>query len=369
VRLGFIGLAVDDRGRLEQFGLPNGPEFDLVRRGQPLASATSSGTQLRFTYDRAGRLKTTSDPSSTVTVTYNSAGLPSRLDFAPSGGSESFTYNSSDQVVGYSDSGGDTGTFSYSAGHLATATITLTAMDPSYSFTYSPSGRLKSWTQTDTITETFDLTVNSSGDVTKVAEGTATAAVLSYAAPHVLTKVTDGAATTFSSFTYDGKGRLFTATDESSHTKSFHYNALGRLSSVTYPVGASPVTSTLSYDSLGRLVKVTPSNGGELTLVYMPAPAATTAPASKIARGTTTLNGTVNPRGLPTRYRFQFGKTRSYGSSTPVRSAGSGKAPLAVAASLANLAPATTYHYRLIATSAAGTTVGIDRTFHTKARS
>jgi hypothetical protein len=75
--------------------------------------------------------------------------------------------------------------------------------------------------------------------------------------------------------------------------------------------------------------------------------------------------GTVNPNGESTTYSFQFGKTTAYGSQTDPRSVGSGTDPQAVSRTITGLVAGTTYHYRLIATNASGTTVGADMTFTT----
>ena len=69
----------------------------------------------------------------------------------------------------------------------------------------------------------------------------------------------------------------------------------------------------------------------------------------------------------PTSYRFDWGSTTSYGTSTPVTAAGSGASALAVTASISGLASSSTYHYRLVATNGSGTTNGADSVFTTQA--
>jgi hypothetical protein len=100
----------------------------------------------------------------------------------------------------------------------------------------------------------------------------------------------------------------------------------------------------------------------------------TTEPPTVATKGTTdvgvtraTIHGTVNPNGLATTVHFDYGKTSGYGSSTHIAGAGSGSSTLAVISGLAGLLPRTTYHYRLVATSPAGTRDGSDRTFKTSA--
>lgn len=95
------------------------------------------------------------------------------------------------------------------------------------------------------------------------------------------------------------------------------------------------------------------------------APAATTGSATDVAQSSATANGTVNPNGTDTSYYFQYGTSTSYGSNTPSTAAGAGTVDVPVSAKLSGLASSTTYHYRVVAVSSAGTTDGADQTFTT----
>jgi hypothetical protein len=96
-------------------------------------------------------------------------------------------------------------------------------------------------------------------------------------------------------------------------------------------------------------------------------PTVMTGPITSVATTRATANGTVNPNGQATKWYFDFGTTTSYGRKTATTSAGSGMANVHVSASLAGLAPGTTYHYRLVASNAAGTRRGADGIFTTLA--
>ena len=91
-----------------------------------------------------------------------------------------------------------------------------------------------------------------------------------------------------------------------------------------------------------------------------PPPPRPPSPARRAAspRRSATLNGTVNANGRPTTYYFEYGKTTSYGTKTAVQSGGSGTSPVAVSASITGLQTGQTYHFRLVATSDAGTSAG-----------
>ncbi len=79
------------------------------------------------------------------------------------------------------------------------------------------------------------------------------------------------------------------------------------------------------------------------------------------------LGALVNPGGIQTTYRFEYGPTIAYGSSTPFPegSVGEGLESHAVWASASGLAPGSAYHYRVVASSELGTVYGPDQTFTT----
>jgi hypothetical protein len=107
--------------------------------------------------------------------------------------------------------------------------------------------------------------------------------------------------------------------------------------------------------------------GADLTLTTLTPPVATTGSASSVLDTSATLNGTVDPNGSATSYHFDYGTTASYGSQTASSSAGSGSSAVSESAGVTGLSPGTTYHFRLVATSAAGTSNGADQTFTTGA--
>ncbi len=97
-----------------------------------------------------------------------------------------------------------------------------------------------------------------------------------------------------------------------------------------------------------------------------PRPFASTGSARATTASSSRLSGLVNPHGVPSDFYFQYGPSTRYGSATaPDPSAGARSANVAVAATVTNLAAFTTYHYRIVAVSAGGTSRGADRTFTT----
>ena len=100
-----------------------------------------------------------------------------------------------------------------------------------------------------------------------------------------------------------------------------------------------------------------------------PAPVAETEGATEAEQRTVLLNATVNPKGgAVTGCKFEYGTTTSLTSNASCSQLpGSGTAPVAVAAALKGLAPNTTYHFRVSATNASGTSKGAEATFKTTA--
>ena len=110
------------------------------------------------------------------------------------------------------------------------------------------------------------------------------------------------------------------------------------------------------------------SVGDEHAFTTLPeAPSVITGTASSVTQTTATLNALVDPNGEQvTECKLEYGPTMSYGSSAPCGiPPGSGQGAVAVSASIAALAAATSYHYRVVATNAKGTGEGRDQTFST----
>jgi len=90
--------------------------------------------------------------------------------------------------------------------------------------------------------------------------------------------------------------------------------------------------------------------------------------ASAITQTSATLNAEVNPNGAEvSECRFEWGATSAYGQSVPCGSSpGSGTTLVAVSAALESIAENSTYHFRISAINAGGTTKGQDQIFTTQ---
>ena len=144
----------------------------------------------------------------------------------------------------------------------------------------------------------------------------------------------------------------------------------------------SSVTS-LTLDGSGRILAVGDGYVGSITEVAMAryqgtqpttpsGGAPTVSGETLLAAGPTsaTVGANVNPNGSATSYHVEWGPTASYGSQGPSLPASgplTGGADQSVAAQMSGLAPQSTYHWRIVARSAAGATDGPDQILTTSA--
>jgi hypothetical protein len=94
--------------------------------------------------------------------------------------------------------------------------------------------------------------------------------------------------------------------------------------------------------------------------------------ALSVSETAAVLYDEINPEGSRTTFHVDYGLTEAYGNSTsespPIEAGGAvaeDNSPHPVQATLAGLQPGTTYHWRVVAANAAGTSIGSDHTFTT----
>lgn len=93
-------------------------------------------------------------------------------------------------------------------------------------------------------------------------------------------------------------------------------------------------------------------------------PGATTGDVSSILPTAATLTAVIDAKGHSTSYSFQYGETANYGAASGVATVGD-TSGVAVAQTITGLRPATTYHYRVVASRGARELAGAERTFTT----
>lgn len=118
----------------------------------------------------------------------------------------------------------------------------------------------------------------------------------------------------------------------------------------------NPVTKAFPWSSL-QLVKMD---------LRPAAPDVSTPSASAISSAGATLAASVNAHNQATTYRVEYGPTTAYGSTTASTTLSpADDTPRAGTAPVSGLTAGQTYHYRVVATNATGTTTGADATFTT----
>ena len=95
------------------------------------------------------------------------------------------------------------------------------------------------------------------------------------------------------------------------------------------------------------------------------APVARTGPATSVGARSAIVSGAVDARGESTSWYVEYGTTTAYGARTEARSAGNGTSAVDVSQQLTRLETGATYHYRVVATNAGGTSRGADQAFTT----
>ncbi len=141
-----------------------------------------------------------------------------------------------------------------------------------------------------------------------------------------------------------------------------------------------PVTAALSSLKLGVTYhyRIIATNGAgtttspDQTFTTIP-PALTTSYATEVTPTTATLGATINPLGHDTTYYFRYGTATcstiptscSDNPTAPGEDIGSSETPVTKTLNLTELAPGTTYHYRIIAINSLGTAEGTEHSITT----
>jgi hypothetical protein len=136
--------------------------------------------------------------------------------------------------------------------------------------------------------------------------------------------------------------------------------------SLASPPGPSDTSTSTTTTTTPTTTTTTTTTTAPAKTTVPPPPNVYTGGVEKVVTSSAVLKGSVNPRSLATTYYFQYGPTTAYGAQTPPVVIGSGTATVKVAQTISNLQPYTTYHFRVVASSSAGTVASKDSAFTTK---
>jgi hypothetical protein len=354
----------------------------------PTTVPVGSGPQRVVIGDLAGKgrldLATSNMFSNNVTLLANttpqstSASLAASPTTSTVGQSVAFTTTVAPDVQGLRGQASPTGTVTYTIDGAAQAPVAVSGAGTAALMTASLSAGPHS------ITATYSGDANYAPSTTASTTYTVTAVTL--VAPVVVTGGATGA--TSSGATLSGSVNP----SGSSTDYVFEYGSTAGPSGPTFgaitpvssagvgstavPVTATAVGLTSNTTYYYRLV-ATNAGGTSIGAVMSfnttgvaAAPAVTTAAATSITTSSAALAGTVNPEGQITAFTFEYGSgvtggSPTFGAITPVDQTDGTFISNSVGATLSGLTPSTTYYYRLVATNAAGTTVGPVMSFNT----
>ncbi|MDQ1732481.1 MAG: hypothetical protein QOK10_2640 [Pseudonocardiales bacterium] len=171
---------------------------------------------------------------------------------------------------------------------------------------------------------------------------------------------------TFTLDTSTGSGSS-TGTGVTSWTLDFgdgsaRLTGVGQPSTVGHAYSAGHWTATLTVlDALGRTATTTVKG------IAASAPVIATGSPCGVSPTTAVLRAWVSTRQLAGTYRLQWGLSASYGSQSAAAPLAALDYSQAVTLRVSGLRASTRYHWRIVATTAAGTTFGPDRWFNTTA--
>ena len=231
---------------------PDGIETQQYYYGNVLfRSVDAVGGKTDYTYDEDANLVAVTDPLGYVTtMTYDSSGnLLTRTSPAPESITETWTYNSEDQLTSYTNGEGETTTTSYAGG------LPVSVTDPEGGvthLTYNGAGDLIE--STSPAGRTTEYGYDTGGNLTSQTAPSGATTTWTYdAAGNQLTETTPRGKTT--TFTYDAAGRMLTSTDPAGTVSSYTYDRAGRVTRTRFlsPSDALLRDSGTSYDAAGRV--------------------------------------------------------------------------------------------------------------------
>jgi RHS repeat-associated protein len=298
-------FSYDSQGRLSGISADNNIDQQTLAYALGKVSVTDgAGDTSSLYYNENGLVRKTVDALGNPTYygfnsSFNLTSVTNAL-----GQSVSYTYNTLGQLTSSTDLLGNVTNFTY-GGPLSQLTTMTDAKGNTTTYQHNASGDLLQTTYADGTSNT--ATFDPEGNALSFVNGRGQATTYTYNSAGLLTQETFADATSYS-YTYDARGDMLTATDasgttiftydpttgvlthvaypdttsltftynaagqrtqmvdQSGFTTNYHYDAAGRLASLTDGGGNAIVTYT--YDAAGRLATKTNGNGTTTTYAY-----------------------------------------------------------------------------------------------------
>jgi hypothetical protein len=261
----------------------------------------------------------------------------------------------------------NTGSFSYVPGAVIPGYLTDTALSADTSYTFRARGN--HFDDADVFianrvgstisfkANAVDMTFPGSGNASSITSSSASLQHTDFRA-----NVNESSGTAWLEYRVFGSGSAWTMAQTADAGQSGYGNhsliksATGLLGSTTYEFRLHMTRNTNNNTDSASVSYTFTTLAG--------APTITTDAATSIGSGSATLNGTVNPNGISTSYRFEYGLTTSYGTTTATQGPSAGSSPIAYSQAISGLSVSTVYHYRAVTVSGV---LGLDATFTTTA--
>lgn len=257
-----VTAAYDGAGNIVELSGPNGAGLSFDRRGDDKVTRIedADGVAATLSYDAAGRLETVTRPDGQSSFTYSSDGdLISAT--APGGIAAEFAYDgfgrldaarygggAQSEDIAYDEAGGIT--ITDGAGRVTDLDL----------LPGSIVGRI-----TDGEGSASEIFYDSAGELAGVRASDGTETLFDFDNQDRLSKITDANGAELL-FTYDGAaGEPGSFTDAGGNTRSFDYDAGGRITEATWPDGT---TLQFEYDDQGNLSGYTNRRGDDVTFIY-----------------------------------------------------------------------------------------------------
>ena len=218
------------------------------------------GTQESFSYDAQGRLTSQSGSNGAGAVTYSYPSPGTVVETDALGNATTLLYNTQGQIASATDTTGNAVQLGYDANGKLTSTTSAVGTS---SYDYDSSGNLIYYTDPSGAS-VYASYAPGTHELTSVTDGNYDTIDYSYDAAGHVTGVTyaDSSGTTYK---YASDGLLSSSTDAEGHTTSFVYDAVGNLTKESFADGTS---QSYVYDATGNLTSATATDGDLTAYAY-----------------------------------------------------------------------------------------------------